>query len=417
MRPTPLAGWLTGAGALTALVLPPSIAITIVAALLVMTAIDAWSVRNPPDVTRTAPHILSRGVPEALTITLGRRAFTTQVRQPARPDVEVVPAEADGGLDAEIVATRRGRHLLPAVATRSTGVLRLGRAFHRVGEDTELLVYPDMATAHRLAAAVRSGRFVQEGRRRRGPLGLGTDFESIRDYLPDDDIRQVNWRATERMGKPMSNQWRVEQDRDVIIVVDTGRLMGSPAGATGDRTRLDAAVDAAAAVALVADVLGDRAGLIAFDASIHRLVPPGRAGGDRVVRAVFDLEPSEAESDYHLAFSRVGGAKRSFVLVLTDLLDEAAAHNLLEATAVVGRRHSVTIAGVIDHDIDEAISTDPAGMDDVWRAVVAADVLDARARVSERLTHAGARVVEAPPESLSARCVGAYLRAKAGARV
>ena len=52
--------------------------------------------------------------------------------------------------------------------------------------------------------AVRTGRFRHEGRRSRGPLGLGTEFESVRDYLPDDDIRQVNWRATERLGRPMS---------------------------------------------------------------------------------------------------------------------------------------------------------------------------------------------------------------------
>src|SRR5207253_8103026 len=48
----------------------------------------------------------------------------------------------------------------------------------------------------------------------RGPLGLGTEFELIREYEPDDDIRQVNWRATARLGRPMSNQYRLEQDRE-----------------------------------------------------------------------------------------------------------------------------------------------------------------------------------------------------------
>src|SRR5437764_1031252 len=79
-----------------------------------------------------------------------------------------------------------------------------------------------------LALAVRQGRFRDAGQRSRGPLGLGLEFESVRDYLPDDDIRQVNWRATARLGRPMSNQHRVEQDRDVLCVVDAGRLMGAP---------------------------------------------------------------------------------------------------------------------------------------------------------------------------------------------
>ena len=63
----------------------------------------------------------------------------------------------------------------------------------------------------------------------RGPLGLGTDFESVRDYTPDDDIRQLNWRATARVGRPMSNQYRLERDRDVVCLVDCGRLMAAPA--------------------------------------------------------------------------------------------------------------------------------------------------------------------------------------------
>src|SRR5207237_663997 len=81
--------------------------------------------------------------------------------------------------------------------------------------------------AWRLVLAVRQGRFRDPGRLTRGPLGLGTDFESIREYLPDDDFRQVNWRATARMGRPMSNQYRVEQDRDVVCMLDAGRLMAA----------------------------------------------------------------------------------------------------------------------------------------------------------------------------------------------
>ena len=136
---------------------------------------------------------------------------------------------------------------------------------------------------------MRAGPLREVEGRRRGPLGLGTEFESVRDYLPDDDIRQVNWRATARLGRPMSNQYRVEHDRDVVCVVDCGRLMAAPVGV---RTRLDAAIDAAVAVAAVADELGDRCGALAFDGDLLRTLSPRRRGTAAVVRALFDLEPS-----------------------------------------------------------------------------------------------------------------------------
>ncbi len=341
-------------------------------------------------------------------------AGTLRLRQPLVPDVAVEPAEADGHLDARVRAGRRGRHTLPSPAARVRGPLGLAAWYRRGGEPDEVLVYPDLPAAWRLVLAVRQGRFRDPGRLTRGPLGLGTDFESIRDYLPDDDIRQVNWRATARMGRAMSNQYRVEQDRDVVCMLDVGRLMAAP---LGDRTRLDATIDAATAVALVADEVGDRAGVIAFDDRVRRRLPPARGGGDAVVRAIFDVEPTMVDSDYELAFRAVGSGKRAFVLVLTDLLEEAAAQPLLDAMPVLARRHAVVIAGVTDPDLEQMVHTPPRAPADVYAAAVALDVLDARARVAAQLRRAGADVVEARPDLLPNACVGAYLRAKARARL
>ena len=105
----------------------------------------------------------------------------------------------------------------------------------------------------------------------------------------------------------MSNQYRVEQDRNVICCIDAGRLMAAPVSAGGlhqppprhappgsgvPLTRLDAALDAAVAVALVADEIGDQAGTIAFDRAVRRRLSPRRRGGQAVVGAIFDLEPT-----------------------------------------------------------------------------------------------------------------------------
>ena len=171
----------------------------------------------------------------------------------------------------------------------------------------------------------------------------------MRDYQPDDDIRQVNWAATARTGRPMSNQYRIEQDRDVVCLLDSGRLMSAP---IGDRTRLDAALDALAAVALVADELGDRSGVIAFDSEIRRRVATGRRNSDAVIGAVFDLEPRAIDTDYEIAFHLVGSAKRALVVVFTDLLDEAAARSLVAAVPVLARRHAVVVASVRDPDVE-----------------------------------------------------------------
>jgi uncharacterized protein (DUF58 family) len=185
----------------------------------------------------------------------------------------------------------------------------------------------------------------------------------------------------------------------------------------GDRTRLDAAVDAAVTVALVADVVGDRCGAVAFDDAIRRRLRPRRAGGEAVVEALYDIEPRPVESDYELAFHAVEGSKRTLVILLTDLIDLAAARSLVEAVPVLARRHAVVVASCADPDLESLVSTEPGDTADVYAAAAALDVLDERALVAARLRRAGAEVIEAKPPALGAACVQAYLRAKARARL
>jgi uncharacterized protein (DUF58 family) len=406
---------LLGAIAVSALLIPVWIAVLAALALLAAGAVDALAVRRKPSLVRTTPDLLARGVPASLRLAPAEPIpGAVRVRQPLPPDLTLEPSEAEGGLNSTLVARRRGRHVLPAAAVRLSGPLGLGRWYHRVLEDAELLVYPDLPTAYRLALAVRKSRFRETGERSRGPLGLGTEFETVRDYLPDDDIRQVNWAATARLGRPMSNQYRIEQDRDVILLVDAGRLMSAP---LGDRTRLDAAVDAAVAVATVADEIGDRSGALAFDREVRRRVPPRRRGGRVVVRSLFDLEPTTADSDYELAFRSVGGSKRAYVLVLTDLLEETAARPLVDAMPVLRRHHAVAVASSTDTDLEAMLTKEPASAPDAYTAAVALEVLGERAAVAAQLRRTGADVIEAPPERLAAACVRAYLRAKLHARL
>jgi len=412
---------LAGLAAL-ALVLPVGLVFLAALAVVTATVVDAVAARRPPTVSREVPALLALGVGVPLVVDAGTAgSVRVRLRQPVPPGLEVTPSEADARLEAVLIGRRRGRHLLPAAAARSTGPLGLGRFDHRRGAAAEVLVYPDLPAAERLALAVRQGKFADQGRMTRGALGLGTDFESVRDYTPDDDIRQVNWLATARLARPMSNQYRVDQDRDVICVVDLGRLMAAPLPGAGPGaapiSRLDAALDAVAAVALVADEVGDRCGTVAFDAEVKRRLSPRRRGGRAVIEALFDLEPAAVDSDYELAFRSVGGGKRGLVLVLTDLLEESAARPLVEAIPVLARRHAVVVASAADPDVLGLVRTPPATPLDAYAASVAIEVLEARDRVTAQLTRAGARVVEAPPDRLGVGCVSAYLTLKSRARL
>ena len=413
MAPTRRAALLIAIVAVAGLALPFVLVVAALIAIAAATAVDAWASRSFPEFTRACGEVLSRGVASSLTISPDQPSHRTWVRQPTPPDVSVTPAEQGGGLDAFVVAARRGHHTIGDFAVRSVGPLGLGQSLHLLGGESKVAVFPDMVAARRLASQVQQGTFALEGRRRRGPIGLGTEFESIRAYVPGDDVRQVNWAATARSTEPMVNQWRLEQDRDVICVIDAGRLMAAP---IGDRTRMDAAVDVAAAVGAVADVVGDRAGAVVFRDGIIRDLAPAHRGGRPLAEAIFDVEPSAVESDYLQAFQHVAGHKRALVLVMSDIVEESAGRPLVEAIPVLARRHSVIVASVSDPDLDAAMTAEIERLDEVATAAVALDVLTARRRVVAELIRHGVVVIEDDLDGLTGRVVAAYLRAKALAR-
>ncbi|HEY3613755.1 MAG TPA: DUF58 domain-containing protein [Gaiellales bacterium] len=408
MTPTARTAGLLALCAASAILTGWRVAAVLAAAIVAAAVVDALRARRTPLVERTHPPVVARGAAVELSLQV-RSAGPVRVRQALPADLALVPQECDGDLAGQLVALRRGRHVLPPVGVRASGPLGLGAWQHRVGGDSEVLVYPDLVGARRLAEAARRGQLPDSGRRARGAYGLGTAFEAVREYAPDDDVRQINWRATARLGRPMSNQYRIDQDREVRCLLDAGRLS---AAACGGGTLLDVALDGLIAVCATADALGDRCGAIAFADRVLRDVAPSRLGAAAVARALFDVEPVALDSDYELAFRRVAGGKRAFVLVLADLVDEAAARALVSAMPVLVRRHSVCVASVRDEAVDALLTRPPDDLRGAYAMSVAIEMRQARARAAARVRAAGATVVEARPQRFAGACVSAYARAK-----
>lgn len=397
-----------------------SIPIQIALAVLIIVGgvvlMDMWTlVRKQVFFERSAIPTLSRGVPipfRARVDVLGARSIRLRIVCP--PEIRVNPAEVGSNeVLGTLVGLNRGVHTLPASVARVHGVLGLCWCDIEVGTPTPVSVYPDLPRARRLAFARRHGRSSEEGRLY-SRLGLGTEFETIREYTPDDDVRQINWIATARVGHPMSNQFRIDENRDLICLIDSGRLMASPIDSS---TRLDIALDAMAVLAVEAQEQGDRVGVVAFDSEVTHHISPRRHGVQAVVQSVFDLEPSEIESNYERAFNAVGFQKRALIAIFTDLADSSMARTLVEAVPILVRRHSVMIVTCRDPYLVSTLHTEPDRLIDVMRMSVALEILSARDRAAYYLKSMGASVVESSPEKLGINCASAYQRLKERARI
>ena len=126
-------------------------------------------------------------------------------------------------------------------------------------------------------------------------------------------------------------------------------------------------------------------------------------GATAVARALFDVEPVDADSDYELAFRSVAGGKRGFVLVLADLVDEAAARALVSAVPVLARRHAVCVASVRDDALDDILRRRPTELRDAYAMTVALEMRRARALAARRVERRRRNRRRGPPRSFRRR--------------
>jgi len=317
-------------------------------------------------------------------------------------------------VDATLHPSRRGRFEPTDVVVRTEGPLGLlarQRTRHLPGR---LFVYPRFPSRDEAELRVRRARRQEAGLRTAQGRGGGTDFDQLRDYTPDDESRRIDWAATARTGRPIVRTYRAEQNQVVVTLLDNGRVM---AGQVAGVPRVEHAMDAAMALTSVAARLGDRAGLVAFDATVRAVVPPGTGARQvgRVADAFPELQPVLAESDYAGAFADVLARfrRRTLLVLLTDLVEQAMIESLLPALPLLVARHRVVVAAVHDPAVVGWAEMSPNDPEQAYLAAAAVDALDERNRSAARLRGLGATVVDAGPGELAGKLCDLYLDVKA----
>jgi uncharacterized protein (DUF58 family) len=274
-------------------------------------------------------------------------------------------------------------------------------------------VYPNLQESRReWNYLVRSRQTTIERRRLRRARG-GRDFESLRDYQPGDERRDVCWTASARRAKLVTKVYVPERSQAVWVLVDGGRLQRAR---DGDRSMLDHAVMGALALSQVALASGDRVGLLTYGRRVHQRVSPGRGSAHLrdLVDALAVIKADSVEGDHAAAAAELMNAQRRRALVvwLTDVAETAGIPDVIEQATAMASRHAVLFA-VMRHPAIQAVATEaPATPAAMYRLMAAQEALERRAALLSSLTRRGALIVEVSPSDLASGLVDRYLEIK-----
>jgi uncharacterized protein (DUF58 family) len=273
-------------------------------------------------------------------------------------------------------------------------------------------VLPDVSSARDEAIAFLQRDATSEGQAQRR-AGQGREFEALKDYQPGMERRMIDWKRSARHGKLVAREFRVEQNNNIVLCVDSGRLMCDPVDGV---PKVDRAVTAALLSAFVALRGGDLVSLFSFDSRPRVMSGAGRGAASfaEIQKRAAEIDYSTEETNFTLALTTLGARldRRSLVVIFTDFVDPISAELMLRTVGRLTERHLVLFMLMKDVELETIADEAPLSGEDVARAVISGNLLRERQVVIGKLRLLGAHVIEADHRRLGPDLVRRYLEFK-----
>lgn len=381
-------------------------------------------VRPALEVTRELPETLSLARPVTVTLEVRNRhrrrlRFELSEGLFETAEAEGLPATLEIGAGLvrrttyRLRAMRRGTHVLGDHYVRYTSPAGLWVRQVCLPCRTELRVFPDVQAVRYYEMLARQNRDHRTSRLVRMPGG-DTEFERLRDYLPDDEFRRVDWRASARRRKLTVREFQLEKNQNIVFLLDAGRMMTA---VWDDLTALDYALNATLMLSHVAIRQGDQVGLVAFDERVTRILKPsgGISASNRIIQSTFDLFPAMVEPDYEGAFRALKKhvKKRTLVVFISHAIDELTAQRIQGLARDLLPQHLPLCVFLKDREVEAKASTVARSEEEVCVQAAAAEILLWRDKIHREMQRAGVLVLDVIHSQLTSALVSRYLEIKA----
>lgn len=308
---------------------------------------------------------------------------------------------------------KRGAFTFKNVYIKYEGKLKLCMKMFKLNLERDYKVYPNIKNLRKYRLTITNNRNLKEGQRNLKMLGKGTSFESLREYVPGDEYRKINWKATARGQRPIVNQYEPEKNQHVYIFVDSGRPMSYTV--RGNR-KLDFAINTSLVLSDVVNQNGDKSALLLFNTEVNNMIMPGKGSGHRnkILEALYHIESTNQTSNYDEAFYyfKKNERHRSIIFLFTDFETVEEAENMLKVLPIISKNNLVVIILIKNESIENIASSRINNTEDLFNKGVALELIDERKKIISLLNRKGVLCIECEAEKLEYTAVNKYIQVK-----
>lgn len=281
-------------------------------------------------------------------------------------------------------------------------------------KDAMLPAYPSFVHLRKYELMALQSEFMLGGIKKIRKLGHTMEFEQIKEYVPGDDIRTINWKATSKTTRLMVNQFQDEKSQRIFILIDKGRTMKMPFNGL---SLLDYSINAAMALSHIILKKGDRAGMMTFSKKTENKVAAENKSGQlkKISEALYNIKTDFFESDFNRLYQDVKYSlnQRSLVLLFTNFETLDGLNRQLKYLRGIAKNHLLVVVFFKNSELQTLIQKNPENMQEIYDEIVAEKFEFEKKLIIQELRKYGIYTVYTLPENLNIDVINKYLEIKA----
>jgi len=281
-------------------------------------------------------------------------------------------------------------------------------------KDAVLPAYPSFVHLRKYELMALQSEFMLGGIKKIRKLGHTMEFEQIKEYVPGDDIRTINWKATSKTNRLMVNQFQDEKSQRIFILIDKGRTMKMPFNGL---SLLDYSINAAMALSHIILKKGDRAGMMTFSKKTENKVAAENKSGQlkKISEALYNIKTDFFESDFNRLYQDVKYSlnQRSLILLFTNFETLDGLNRQLKYLRGIAKNHMLVVIFFKNSELQTLIHKNPESMQEIYDEVIAEKFEFEKKLIIQELRKYGIYTVYTLPENLNIDVINKYLEIKA----
>lgn len=400
-------------------------ALSIFGILLLVDLLSLYMVREGFEAVRHCPDRLSNGDQNPISITVRNNySFAAKIMlveevpfQFQKRDLIFhckLPSGTKQNLYYDLRPTERGVYSFGHINLFVSGILGFVTRRYICAEEKEVAVYPSFLEMRKYELLAASNRLTDYGVKRIRRIGHATEFDQIKHYVPGDDPRTINYKATARVNQLMVNTYEDERSQSVYCLIDKGRTMKMPFNGL---TLLDYAINSSLMVASTALNKGDKVGMITFSKEIDEVVPANKHRRQRnvILETLYAQSTDFRESDYERLYVTIRRkiTQRSLIILYTNFETLNGIRRQLKYLSSLTRDHLVLVAFFENSEFTDILDSSPEDIESSFQKGMAEKLAYDKRMIVRELNRKGIHTILSKPENLTIDSINKYLEFKA----